>query len=35
MYKAKVTVTDAGGRGHTSEEINITVDDPPGNRRRR
>jgi PKD repeat protein len=30
-YKAKVTVTDAGGASVTSEEITITVNDPPGN----
>jgi PKD repeat protein/plastocyanin len=31
-YKAKVTVTDAGGASVTSDEITITVNDPPGNR---
>ncbi len=30
-YKAKVTVTDAGGASTTSEEITITVNNPPGN----
>jgi PKD repeat protein len=32
VYKAKVTVKDAGGASVTSEEITITVTDPPGNR---
>ena len=30
-YKAKVKVTDAGGASTTSEEITITVANPPGN----
>jgi PKD repeat protein len=30
-YRAKVTVKDAGGASVTSEEIVITVNDPPGN----
>jgi chitodextrinase len=30
-YKAKVKVTDAGGASTTSEEITVTVNNPPGN----